>query len=132
MIKRGVLQSENIAAIHTSTSTVSKGGSLDLALVLLVEQAASVPGNPAGGAGERDVVDEPMWHRTSPEMTTPRDRPEGPCGVRSVGWGRLGVAVAVSDRNHSGWNGCPNVSVTGLPVAESWVRTNRTHTPSLS
>jgi len=60
MIKSGVLQSQNISAIDTSTSTVSKGGSLDLTLVLLVEQAASVPGNPAGGAGERDVVDEPM------------------------------------------------------------------------
>jgi hypothetical protein len=60
MIKGGILQSQNISAIDTSTSTVAKGGSLDLTLVLLVEQAASVPGNPAGGAGERDVVDEPM------------------------------------------------------------------------
>ncbi len=64
-------------------------------------------------------------------MTTPRDRPEGPCGVRSV-WGRLGVSVAVSDRCHSGWNGCPNVSVTGLPVAGSWLRTSGNNVPSLS
>lgn len=60
MIKSGVFQSQSISAIDASTSTVSKGGSLDLALVLLVQQAASVPGNPAGGAGEREVVDAPM------------------------------------------------------------------------
>ncbi len=84
MIKGGVLQSQSISAIDASMSTVPKGGSLDLTLVLLVQQAASIPRNPAWGAGEREVVDAPMWHRTSPEMTTPRDKPEGPCGVRSV------------------------------------------------
>jgi hypothetical protein len=60
MIQSGVLESKSISAIDTSTSTVPKGGSLDRALVLLVQQAASVPGNPAGGAGEREVVDAPM------------------------------------------------------------------------
>ncbi len=60
MIKSGILQSQSISAIDASTSTIPKGGSLDLALVLLVQQAASVPGNPAGGAGEREVVDAPM------------------------------------------------------------------------
>lgn len=60
MIQGGVLQSQSISAIDASTSTISKGGSLDLTLVLLVQQPASIPRNPAGGAGEREVVDAPM------------------------------------------------------------------------
>ena len=60
VIQSGVLQSESGSAIHTATSTIPEGRTLDLALVLLVQQAPSVAGKPARGAGESDVVDAPM------------------------------------------------------------------------
>jgi len=42
VIQGGVLETEGGAAIDTSTSTIPKGRALDLTLVLLVLQAASV------------------------------------------------------------------------------------------
>jgi hypothetical protein len=44
MIQGGVVQSEGGSAIDTAASTIPKGLALDLTLVLLVEQAASVAG----------------------------------------------------------------------------------------
>jgi hypothetical protein len=59
MVQGGVVQSEGGSAVDTPSSTIPKGLALDLALVLLVEQAASVTGYPAGGTGENDMVDDP-------------------------------------------------------------------------
>jgi hypothetical protein len=44
VIQCGILDSQSGAAIDTSTSTIPKGRALDLALVLLVLQLASVTG----------------------------------------------------------------------------------------
>lgn len=44
VIQCGILQPERDPAIDTSTSTIPNGGSLDLALVLLVKHEASVAG----------------------------------------------------------------------------------------
>ena len=60
MIQCGVFQSQAGSAVHTATSTIPEGRTLDLTLVLLVQHAASVAGKPARGAGESDVVDAPM------------------------------------------------------------------------
>lgn len=59
MIQGGEFGGECVAAIDTSPSAIAKGRAFDLALVLLVLHAASVAGNPPGGAGERDVVHDP-------------------------------------------------------------------------
>jgi hypothetical protein len=48
-----------VSAIDTAPSAITKGRAFDLALVLLVLHAASVAGNPPGGTGERDVVQDP-------------------------------------------------------------------------
>ena len=60
MIQGGVLETEPGPAINTSASTIPEGVALDLALVLLVLETASVAGYPSLGAGETDVVDAPM------------------------------------------------------------------------
>lgn len=44
MIQCGVLETERGPAIDTTASTIPEGRTLDLALVLLVTQAASVAG----------------------------------------------------------------------------------------
>jgi hypothetical protein len=44
MIKSGILQTKSDSAVDTTASTIPKGCTLDLTLVLLVEQAASVAG----------------------------------------------------------------------------------------
>jgi hypothetical protein len=59
MIQCGILDAEGGAAVDAAPSAIAKGLALDLALVLLVLQAASVAGNPARGAGESDVVEAP-------------------------------------------------------------------------
>jgi hypothetical protein len=60
MIEGSVLQAQSDPAIDTAASTIPKGRTLDLALVLLVQHEASVAGYPARGAGESDVVDGPV------------------------------------------------------------------------
>lgn len=60
MIQGSVLQAQAGSAVDTPASTIPKGRSLDLTLVLLVQHTASVAGYPARGAGEREVVDAPM------------------------------------------------------------------------
>lgn len=59
VIQGGKFGGESVAAIDTSPSAITKGRAFDLALVLLVLDAASVAGNTPRGAGERDVVHDP-------------------------------------------------------------------------
>jgi hypothetical protein len=44
MIQGSVLEAQRGPTVNTSTSTIAEGGTLDLALVLLVEHLASVAG----------------------------------------------------------------------------------------
>lgn len=44
VIESGILQAKSRSAVHTATSTIPEGRTLDLTLVLLVQHSASVAG----------------------------------------------------------------------------------------
>jgi len=80
MIERRRLQSQRRCAVDAAAAAISEGGTLDVAF--LVGNAAIVTaGQTTGRTGQREAVDAPMRHCTSPEKTTPRTGTGIPSGA---------------------------------------------------